>query len=744
MTRNKALASAYKLGCHKNLTLHGQALWYYSTVENHVQNSVNSVTPTTALNESRLMSAAHNHDEPNILGIPGSPGTTNTPGDWAVTDEAWLKDKKHWTDSPFGKAAIEFISRITLGGLFYSLMENSKAMERLGSYERYNHAEKKDAKFLEKVAYGIDNTIGKGMYKFLDKFIYKGATIEKNGHTVTKARNFLRFRENRNTHHNQDLPGRSIGAEMTVVTASFAAMSVGSALMRNFLSGVFSPKERASWTNNGKFDPLHIAKKTAGKIWEIGTYNAGEDMAVALPYVLYMRGQRNVLDKVFHGFRYSSDSVDNGGGLRLDDDGKVNGHFLFAGAADLQGRFTTYNVFTQLYRDVYNSVGNDFKGWWKGGKEFSAPEWIKNPLKLPENLFNGTKRLVRYTTVSTIRSLIQMTPSVPFFSIFRVPGSKTSGMAVNSKHGALHFVKEDGTLGKVVRANLGGYYYKGEFKGHDSRYNYLEKSERDKLPAMAYADGTPFNQPTAYFYKEGDKQFDPHGFSAKDRRLNHSFLMRKTDSIAKWMHKTAEHGMWEKAFNPLLNVADKLGFEGTSDISDKNSFLRKRIVKDSVMAGIPYASYFAAKVYTRETYVNEQMNMAVERLLDGVLSFSRKEIAAGFSEISNAVMRQPLEDPERQALLIEKHLETSSDTSPRPIDWSAEQQIAALKRHDEDISLDKDKVIKNLNKERSDYYSDKIAKQDAKTAALAKREKQQDWASKQAEASEVENAAHLS
>ena len=743
-------------------------LCYYLQVENRVKTSVDLATPQLASNRSELREAVHHHNtDPHTLGVPDAPGTTNTPGDWAVTNDSWLKEKKHWTDSPFGKAAIEFVSRITLGGFLYSLMENSQAMKQLGSYERANHAKNsKDAGFLEKIAFFIDNTIGKGMYKVLDNTVFKGkyatkadgsAKIDGDGNKVTRSRDFLRFRENRNTHPGQDISGRSIGAEMTVVTASFAAMSAGSAIMRDVLSGIFNPKERASWTNNGKFDPLHIAKKAAGKVWTIGTYNAGEDMAVALPYVFYMRGQRNILDKaLFKGFKYSSDSVDNGGGLRLDDDGKVTGHFLMAGAADLQGRFTVYNVFTQLYRDVYDNIGGGVKEWWKGGKEFSAPKWVKNPLTLPEHIVSGTKHIARYATISAMRSLIQMTPSVPFFSLFRVPGGKAAGMAVHSKHGALHFLNDDGSLGNAVRANLGAYrykdkYYQGNEETHDKRYDYLAEDSKHQRPAMGYADGTKFDKPAAFFYRSNDdgtgphptKAFDPHGYGDEGRRLNHSVLMRGTDSVAKWLHNTAEHDGWMKAFTPLLNVADKMGFKGTADISDKNSFMRKRIVKDSVMAGIPYASYFAAKVYTREAYVNEQMNMGVERLLDGILSLSSKEIAAGVSEISNTVMRQPLEDPERQALLVEKHLENGSDTSPRPVDWSNDLQIAAIKRRGEGIELDKDKVVSDLNQERSDYYAAKVGKKPEVDNTLSKQNNEKDWATKQSETLEVENAARL-
>lgn len=676
------------------------------------------------------------------MGFPDAPGTTNTPGNWAVTDDRWLTKKNHWTDTPAGKTAIEFVSRITLGGIFYALMENSKAMARMDTYERSYHKDKlasDDNKpmFLEKIAFFLDNTVGKLLYKGLDNTVFKGKTVVKpSGQEISKARDFLRFRETRNPHKQQDLPGRSIGAEMTVVTASFAAMSAGSAVMRNILSGIFNPRERASWSKDGKFDALHVAKRVGKKVWEIGTYNAGEDAAVALPYVFYMRGQRNLLNKVYRGFKYSSDSVDNGGGVQLNDDGRVSDHMLFAGAWDLQGRFTVYNVFTQLYRDLYDNIGRGITQWWNGNKEVHAPEWLKNPLKLPGSILNSTRHLIRYSTISAIRSFLQMTPSVPFFSIFRVPGSKMNGIAVHPKHGALYIANEDGTLETAVRANMGGYFYKGDFVHHNKQY------DRGKQPLLRYTDGTWFNNELPFTYQKGEDQFDPHGFGRSSNRLGDSLAVRMSDSIARGMHGVAESSLVERGLTPLFKLADKLGYQSNQRAKEDKEFVYKRLAKESLMAGIPYAAYFGAKVYTRESYVNEQMNMAVERMVDGLLHFNRKEVAAGIGEISNTMMRQPLEDPERQAKLIEKHLANPSDKSPRPIDWNADLHLQAI----EDIAagkhLDKDAVVRKLNQERSNYYANKV-EQNKNRKNLLSQNTDQNWAQKQ-EASPAENSQHLS
>jgi len=311
-----------------------------------------------------------------------------------------------------------------------------------------------------------------------------------------------------------------------------------------------------------------------------------------------------------------------------------------------------------------------------------------------------------------------------------------NGIAVHPKHGALYIANEDGTLETAVRANMGGYFYKGDFVHHNKQY------DRGKQPLLRYTDGTWFNNELPFTYQKGEDQFDPHGFGRSSNRLGDSLAVRMSDSIARGMHGVAESSLVERGLTPLFKLADKLGYQSNQRAKEDKEFVYKRLAKESLMAGIPYAAYFGAKVYTRESYVNEQMNMAVERMVDGLLHFNRKEVAAGIGEISNTMMRQPLEDPERQAKLIEKHLANPSDKSPRPIDWNADLHLQAI----EDIAagkhLDKDAVVRKLNQERSNYYANKV-EQNKNRENLLSQNTDQNWAQKQ-EASPAENSPHLS
>jgi hypothetical protein len=745
-------------------------------VENPISNLATEAQSSTALSSSL------------IPAVPEKERVKITEEDLQFSSDLWIKNKTHWTETIAGKGAIEFVSRITLGGLFFSLMENSKAMHRMGSYRQTNMKNKdfyQESGALEKIAYGIDRTLGRGIIKVLDSMVYKGQVakdqygreiVGNDGAKFSRAKAAVRFRENRNLVGNQTVRGRSLGAEMTIVTASFAAMSAGSAIMRNILMGILNPTERHAWTKEGKFDPLHVVKRLGKKLWEVVTYNAGEDAIAAFAYVYFMKGWRNFIDKsgIARGFRYSSDNVDNGAGLRVDDKGNIIGHMLWGGAIDLQGRFTVYNVFTQIYRDIYNNIGGKITKLWNGEQEVKTPEWIKNPAKIPAAMYKAAKGTLRYTTVSAIRSILQMTPSVPFFSIFRISASKPSGLLVHSEYGALHFAdlnEETGKfqLGTPMRLNMGGVPYGGDYKNHDPRYNRkrykyeneiephfraavfaentedgklrwfdtadiydkrgrfanirdkmhptelenIERQKQEQYDALSgkkkkYTDPRrllqsnklyPYNPKAA---EEGKEQFSAYNVSETNKMLRESLAMRTTDRIGKWMHKTTENeGYANFTGKYFFNVAKKLGYKAYAEQDD---FVNKKMAKDALLAGIPYASYFAAKTVAREAFVNDQMNMAVERFVDGMLSFRLDEISNGIADMSNAIWRKPISNPELQAELIKRHMNNPGDKSPMPERWSKAMHRELAEETLNGGKIDKDEITRTVNKKRFDHY----------------------------------------
>ena len=252
-----------------------------------------------------------------------------------IPNDTWIK-KRHWSDTPSGRAAIEFIARISLGGMMFALMGQSKTAAAMNTYDPSTHAANPNKTILERIAYGIDQTIGKVVHRGFKTYY---------GGDAAKADATMRFRDTRNTA--TGVTGRSLGAEMTVVTADFAAMSAGTAIAREALLTAFNPNERNAWLKDGHFSLSHFGRRLLSKAWEIISYNAGEDAAVALPYVFFLRGCRGFIDKhISPGFRFGSDHVDNGGSIVVDGAGFARGEHQVAGILDLQARFTIYNIFT--------------------------------------------------------------------------------------------------------------------------------------------------------------------------------------------------------------------------------------------------------------------------------------------------------------------------------------------------------------------------------------------------------------
>lgn len=618
-----------------------------------------------------------------------APHASHDAQNWGDAEsDAWLR-KKHWSDTPWGRYAIEFVSRMTLGALMFSWMENSEASASMRNYSP-NTYDAKTATWLQKVAKFTDDTVGKTLKFGLTKV-----------YSEEKANQILTFRETRPQGNTGEM-GRSIGAEMTVVTGSFAAMSVGSGIMRNILLGIFNPTERSGWLKNGSFDLLHTVKRTLSKAWEIVTYNAGEDAAVALPYVFYMRAQRNWLDKVYPGFRYGSDLVDNGGSFRVDSKGEVLDQQVWAGFWDIEGRFTVYNIFTQMYRDAYDKAGEILKKWKDNSFALKTPDFVKNPTIIPGKVIETTKGTVRYMAISTIRSLLQMLPTVPWFSLFRIPPNRLNGLAVNAEKGVLAF-KIQGANGKdsfiPVRADQHiGTAFHGFYKNSDIELYWIKGNEPPVL-AKYTRDGKEYSVRNTFMERDNKEEQVAFGFSGENRRLHHSITARFTDWLGQSLIGIAGHSMWEKGSRWFWNL---VGVKETDTLSREENITRH--TRSAVLAGIPYAFYFAEKVRRRETYVNEQMNMAIGRMVDGFLSLNWREIQEGRLEISRTLKGLPLEKSDRQAELIENHLYHPTDKSPMPENWSQSlhrQYIEEAKKGQEPSTLELTAII---SQRRADKY----------------------------------------
>lgn len=383
---------------------------------------------------------------------PGSDGAaasqTTGPDKSSYANYLWggagtEEGKLAWSDSTKGRAAIRLISRGIIGSAFFTVGGRIAAKQMAG-YEFFGKAKNP----LQHVAKAIDGSIGRALETAAFHF------TPGDLHTKAKAaRHIVRFRSKTFTANvpyycdrwniSQPMSGRTLGEEAVMVTADFFMGSFGDAMTRNIIQG-FDPNVKQPWmlddqghATTWKKGHFHLGKfmMEAGRTgFRVLTKNAGEDVAVAIPYVYQMKVYRQMISHVCPGFKLSSDHNWNGGlskvtlygdakrGLKP---GQITGSYQGPGALDLTLRFPTYNFDTLMYNDLYDNAAYCINKVRHEGLHVSLPT---NPIMAA---VDGVGFTARYMLKSAIKASIYMFPAMPFFWAFRTPQSKAiSGFAV--------------------------------------------------------------------------------------------------------------------------------------------------------------------------------------------------------------------------------------------------------------------------------------------------------------------------
>lgn len=318
--------------------------------------------------------------------------------------EVWEGLKQPWSSTPQGRLVIRSFSRGVMGAAFYAWGAQKAAKDMVG----YNEENPQNA--LQHMARVIDKVVGKPLIKTLDKIGIDGKEA-------------VSFRPS--------LSGgaRSLGEDAIFNTFDFAMASTGDALGRNIV-GLFDPNVKKSW--KGEDGKIHLPKAmkslvgTGGRVLEAQM----EDWFVAIPYTFQQKFQRKVINRFSPGFEYAADSTLHGSSFKLDDKGNVVGTYAWEGALDLQGRFTGYNFGTGIYRDLSKAVkGKIHNAFDKEHRDNKKPVHIT-----PASMFNAGKEGVRggarYLINRAVKTTLVMTPSIPLFSLLRIPQGKHNGIGI--------------------------------------------------------------------------------------------------------------------------------------------------------------------------------------------------------------------------------------------------------------------------------------------------------------------------
>lgn len=355
---------------------------------------------------------------------------------------AGVLDKPALSDSTWGRAIIRLVSRGVVGALFFTWGGSYASKKMLGyEPELWRATGGWKSNVLRTVAKCIDAGPGwviknafndPGAVRFRDRNQFHSADIA----TKFSASEYPSIYDNKG----QPLRGRSLGAEIVMVTFDFFMASIGDALTRNIFQ-VLDPNVKHSWIVDRNGDPTVYGKgrfdfgiflQKMGKIgWRIISKNAGEDWVAALPYVYQMKWQRDAISNIGErddsftrkylgldgrGFKRSSDSNINGAVVTLNENGEIGRSLQWAGALDLHWRFVGYNWYTLMYREAYDAIGRAWDRWSSNRFALAMPH-IDNPLSSCLDALTGT---VRYVVKSFIKANIYMQPAMFFFWPMRV------------------------------------------------------------------------------------------------------------------------------------------------------------------------------------------------------------------------------------------------------------------------------------------------------------------------------------
>lgn len=547
-----------------------------------------------------------------------------------LSQKCW-DDQKRWDSTKSGRLGIRMFSRGVLGAAGFALggWYAGAGGGMKGYYEGITLKEigGLEKKLLPSVAKFIDETAGKPI-KFLAK---KAGSKDADG--------WVKFRPTKNG-------GQSLGQEAVGITTDFFCASIGDALGRD-IADCLDPNVKHKWQDTkGHIEPLKALEEAGKSVFRYFTYNGGEDWAVAVPYALYMRFQRNFIDKHFSkGFGYDSDRSLNGGSFKVNGAGNVTGNYNLAGALDLQGRFTAYNIGTLMYREAYNHVGHLLNG--KDSSLYGSIEERKENHK-EQGVFGKIGDLCKWAVRSVIKGTIIMTPAVPFFSMFRTPQTSYKGIFINPEtNEAIGYRTVDGKDNMFHANSL--YSSTGNLKNIDSKglsFRGLNNGEWSVSSSIA----------------------NPLGDEIGNYKASYNSEITGSKPIRNLIGGVQ---------NGIRHYGSRLPFrsDAFSDFA-KTHNISNRDVGRAINASMAYTPYMFAKAEAARYVDHGKTDAALERMIDGACDFNFKEFKAGAGEVVSAIRHKPFADPIREAYAEKRVLQ---DTSPA--DQMTKEQEVDLQKH---------------------------------------------------------------
>jgi hypothetical protein len=519
-----------------------------------------------------------------------------------------------WMDSTAGRFGIRLFSRGLLGSAFLTagtmMLERYQPASRIGvgilpTAEEWaafkNNPKGKSyliTRALTPIARAYDFVFGKPI-----EYLFGKEAV-----TFRRMRNFEHFE----TNPAKIRVGRSYGEEAVGITLDFAMGSIGDAWGRR-IAGILDPNVKKDWIDkDGHVQWVKLAKATGKATFDILSYNQMEDWFAAIPYVYQMRWQRHALDREWRGSRLAIEHGTFGGAFEVDKQGKIIGDYAIPGAIDLQLRFTGYNVYTLLFRDLYQHAKHTIEHW--------------NDPEKPQHERSIVEESAKYLAKTFLKANTYMLPAMPFFWIPRVSSARMEAPRIYAG-GLPH---EDCFV--VASQNVNG----GKWRS----YNHFDRKQ-ERIDLRLKDEHGPVI-PRSQEYHKG---FDPYG-----KEQNHtafSAFLRpfgKASDVAgnvpAWFVENAAHA------KDLL-LGRPIPVPGSQEALISQQY-RSKIGHRYFNNAFSYTPYMIAKYESANWWDTPQMDASLYRTLDGLDTMNWGEIKAGLNDYWHVLQRKPVSDKTEQ------------------------------------------------------------------------------------------------
>ena len=439
------------------------------------------------------------------------------------------------------------------------------------------------------------------------------------------------------------ITGRTIGQDMFDLSFSYAMGSVGDAWGRR-LAALADPNVKTGWQDeDGHLDLGKMAKSTVRAAVKILAYNQAEDWAASIPYVWQVRAHRKWLTEMYPGAEHLLDQRLGGAAHRIEvipptQEGdlakvKVTGDYSHVYWQDTAPRFGMYNMYTLVFRDLFNHAGYKMQEWRDHGAALDF-SFVQHPIQNSLGLAQDT---VEYLGKSTIKAGANMFAAAGIFPLLRSPVAKFRTIFFSPEHGLVtNRPAEQPHIDPLTGKELfhPDMALKSEHAGANAPYQHssMQKSLGGAPEGLRYFAGNVELDPS--FFKE----FDSYAPENNTQRISRKMygVGNLAEGIASSLYKPVHAALSSQVGGKVLNWLNPA--------YEANQFRSRLFAHSYTNAAVSYIPYMVTKYEAANQYDTPEMDAASYQLIDGIIKGDGHAFKNGLRDIKNVLTLQPVSD----------------------------------------------------------------------------------------------------